>query len=386
MGSPRKSVLYASFDPVPSAKGASVRILNLFLAIKKEFPGSVLVTLRGRFYQREPSPFPHIFVTPPFSNFLQSAEFFGKEVGKIIQSGNWGAVHVRSIWEGVPSAYLKQERKFKLIYEANGFPSVELKYLFPKVGENIKLLQTLRDEESFCLEMADHIITQSETTKKFILQRGIPEEKITVIRNGADPPSVSSPLSPSLPFKLLYLGTLSPWQGIKTMLDAMALLRDEPVHLTVAASGKKPLKKHWFRRVRHLQLNEKVSFLEEIPYAHLPSFLAGYHCGLAPLRNDERNLIQGCSPIKIFDYLSAGLPVIASKLPVVEEILEDEREALLHPPGDPEALAEAIKRLLLDRTLYMRLSSSALASGKKNCWKKRQEQLISCYQKLFSTC
>ena len=159
-------VLYASFDPVPSAKGASVRIQQFYAALQEKYPESHLVTLKGNFYQKKQDIKNHLVFSLAHANFLQNADSFGKKIKFMIENENWDVVHVRSIWEGMPAAFLRNGGKFKLIYEANGFPSIELKYYFPSVAKNKKLLSTFSDEEKFCMEAADAIITQSGTTKK----------------------------------------------------------------------------------------------------------------------------------------------------------------------------------------------------------------------------
>lgn len=379
-------VLYASFDPVPSAKGASVRIQKFYSALHKKYPGSHLVTLKGNFYQKkQDAENHHVF---PFShaNFLQNADSFGKKISFMIEKENWDAVHVRSIWEGMPAAFLKNEKKFKLVYEANGFPSIELKYHFPNLAQNKKLLSTFSDEEIFCMETADAVITQSETTKEYIVSRSIPEEKITVIQNGTLVQNHLPGQKPLIPFRILYMGTFSPWQGIKTLLDAVALLKDEPVTLTLLGGGRKDLEKYWRKRARNLGILDRVTFYEGIPYGELPAFVQSHHCGAAPLEALDRNLEQGCCPIKIFDYMAEGLPVVASRIPAVEEILKDGKNALLHSPGQPQELAACIKTLLQDKNLYETLSAAATITAKKFTWEKSRKKLLALYERLFNTC
>jgi glycosyltransferase involved in cell wall biosynthesis len=75
------------------------------------------------------------------------------------------------------------------------------------------------------------------------------------------------------------------------------------------------------------------------------------------------------SPLKVFEYMAAGLPVAASRIGQIGEVIRDGVNGLLLPPGDPEALAAALERLCRDRALRMRLGQAARATAlKEHTW------------------
>jgi glycosyltransferase involved in cell wall biosynthesis len=76
------------------------------------------------------------------------------------------------------------------------------------------------------------------------------------------------------------------------------------------------------------------------------------------------------SPLKMFEYMAAKRPIIATDLPAIREILDD-KMAIIIPPGDPEALAEAVKRLLDDPIQAEKLSDQAYAKVQEYTWAKR---------------
>jgi glycosyltransferase involved in cell wall biosynthesis len=80
-------------------------------------------------------------------------------------------------------------------------------------------------------------------------------------------------------------------------------------------------------------------------------------------------------PLKLFSYLAAGRPILAPAAPDTAELLEDGGNALLVPPGEPEAAAAALDRILGDAKLADRLSAGALASARDLTWDRRAEKI-----------
>jgi glycosyltransferase involved in cell wall biosynthesis len=113
--------------------------------------------------------------------------------------------------------------------------------------------------------------------------------------------------------------------------------------------------------------------------------IAAADLGVAPLAYNERNVVQGCCPLKILEYLACGRPLVASNLPVVRELVREGRDALLVPPDAPEAVAEAILRLLGDAHLAARLGArGAHRVRERFTWKRAQQALLKLYERLLS--
>jgi glycosyltransferase involved in cell wall biosynthesis len=85
------------------------------------------------------------------------------------------------------------------------------------------------------------------------------------------------------------------------------------------------------------------------------------------------------SPLKLFEYMAAGKPIVSSDLPSIREILRDGVNALLVSPGDPGMLASAIERLLNDPSLAARLARAALDEVPNYSWQRRAERLEALF-------
>jgi glycosyltransferase involved in cell wall biosynthesis len=90
------------------------------------------------------------------------------------------------------------------------------------------------------------------------------------------------------------------------------------------------------------------------------------------------------SPLKLFEYMAAGRPIVASDLPAIREVLEHEVNALLVTPGDAAAMARAIERLLADPALASRLAHAALERVPEYSWDRRAERLDALFDEVIS--
>lgn len=91
------------------------------------------------------------------------------------------------------------------------------------------------------------------------------------------------------------------------------------------------------------------------------------------------------SPLKLFEMLAAGLPIVASNLPSLAEYLQNDREALLVPPDDPRFLAYSIRRVLQEESLRARLASAAREQAPAFTWDDRGSRLLEFAGRLFGS-
>ena len=89
--------------------------------------------------------------------------------------------------------------------------------------------------------------------------------------------------------------------------------------------------------------------------------------------------------MKLFEYMAAGRPIVASDLPAIREVLTDDVDALLVTPGDADALAAAIRRLAGDPGLGARLSRAALDLVPQYTWARRAERLESLFTEVVGS-
>jgi glycosyltransferase involved in cell wall biosynthesis len=121
-------------------------------------------------------------------------------------------------------------------------------------------------------------------------------------------------------------------------------------------------------------VTNRVTFTGLVEPARVPGLLAGADALVLP---NPASAISTAftSPLKLFEYMAAGRAIVASDLPAIREVLEDGVNALLVTPGDAEALAAGIRRLMDDPALAMRLAGAAFATVHQYTWARRAERL-----------
>jgi glycosyltransferase involved in cell wall biosynthesis len=302
--------------------------------------------------------------------------------------GRASVVHVRSIFEGYPIARRKERLTEHLVYEVNGLPSIELKYHAPAVAEDDELLGKLVAQEDYLLGRADLLLTPSAVTAEHLVSRGASPERIRVIPNGVDTGlfSFQEPRPrEGRPVRLLYSGTMTSWQGVHHAIEACRLLRrDVPALLTLVGPTRRQQRRELLGLCGELVGEGAVELLEPLSQPELARLHHACDVVLVPLPPNDRNLVQGCCPLKLLEAMASGTPVVASDLPVVRAAAEHGEHALLVRPGSPKAIAEAVRALKADPALGPRLSRHARARIERDfTWARAREALVVAYEEAF---
>lgn len=401
-------IVSLSFDRFPSAKGAATHIDAFARALGREFGHVRLVTIPP--LVDELTGEPPVWRAPGVTHCPLPADgpsLFERVIAYRAQCWNWWkrefgsrqlrprVVHVRSIFEGYPIARNKSDFCEQLIYEVNGLPSIELKYHYPAVADDRELLQKLREQERVCLTAADRIVTVSQVNFRHLVSRGVDAGKIRVIPNGVDltqfpyqEPQASRTETDEEPLsvRMLYVGTLSPWQGLTQAVEALALYRrDWPATLTVAGPVRNHERKTLEKLAWSLRVFDAIELIGPVSKDTLAELYHNADVVVAPLTRNDRNCDQGCCPLKVLEALAAGTPLIASDLEVVRELCRDDEHALLVRPGSGKAIKDAMLRLRSDSNLGLRLSTSGRTHVEQYFgWDKAQQSLIETYTELLS--
>lgn len=230
------------------------------------------------------------------------------------------------------------ERKRKVIWELHGLPS-DLEFAFLK--------------KAFTLSnfLALVVITNSLKVDVLEVVGKNYEDRIHVLPDAADIDRFHYQPTKELPptLKVGYVGSNYPGKGWE-IIEKLPEKCINEFHI------------YGFLHNTNTFLNAK--FYGKIPYSQIPQALDTFQIGLLPNQPDVimvggDNIGKYTSPMKLFEYMASGKVIIASDLPVIREILEDQYNALLVPHGNVDAWIGAIDKLNSDRELYMRLQKQA---------------------------
>jgi glycosyltransferase involved in cell wall biosynthesis len=199
--------------------------------------------------------------------------------------------------------------------------------------------------------------------------------RTAVIPNGCDVPGERAfpGLSEERPARVVYAGQLYPWKGVDVLVEAMAHVEDAWLVILGGFAGESD-----WARIRALVaergLAERTELPGTVPQAQVADELRRAAVVVVPFLKSvmtERHT----SPIKAFEAMAAGRPIVCTDLPASREFLRHGENALLVPPGDAASLATAIQRALSDASLAQRIARAAYDEAPRFSWDARAVQL-----------
>jgi glycosyltransferase involved in cell wall biosynthesis len=220
--------------------------------------------------------------------------------------------------------------------------------------------------ERAVLAGADLVLAVSAPLAAYARARGA--TRVEIFPNAVDVRQFTVPSRPR-ELRCVFLGALRPWHGVGTIVEAWRLLGPEAPSLLVVGDGPE--------RAALEALGAEVT--GAVPHEQVPGLLSTAAIGLAPYASDAPDYF---SPLKLFEYLAAGLAVVAGSLPGVRDVVGPEH-AVLVPPGDPEALATAVTALVRDEARRSRLG----AAGRelvvaRHTWDARATRIVDVLSEL----
>ncbi len=171
-------------------------------------------------------------------------------------------------------------------------------------------------------------------------------------------------------FTVCFVGSLKPWHGIETLLEAFRLLGGSASGYRLLIAGDGPLASLIGDAARDA---DGIEWMGAVPHEDVPAVLGRADVAVAPYRDDAGGYF---SPLKVVEYQAAGVPVVASGGRGVEELVRDGGTGILFTSGDPASLARALATCRLDRTLAARLAADAFASVAHRTWRSVVERIL----------
>jgi glycosyltransferase involved in cell wall biosynthesis len=184
---------------------------------------------------------------------------------------------------------------------------------------------------------------------------------VHVLPNGVDPDRFAPNLAASLPapsgvYTVGFLGSLKPWHGVMTLADAFRRLHGRASNTRLLVVGDGPERDRLVAYLSTHNLLDVTTFTGAVAASQVPGLLASMDVGLAPYSHCRDFYF---SPLKVYEYMAAGLAVVASNLGQIAEVVEHGVDGWLCPPDNPRAWTTALRQLHANPDIGPRLGRAA---------------------------
>ncbi|MEW5795595.1 MAG: glycosyltransferase family 4 protein [Candidatus Zixiibacteriota bacterium] len=226
---------------------------------------------------------------------------------------------------------------------------------------------------------ANRITATSEYLRQTCIQlRPETGPRITVIPFGVNVPDTPAPLPP-LPLKLCFIKAHRPKYGPDILLRALARVRGAIPDVRMTLAGEGEMTPALRTLTAELGLEAHVDFVGLVPNKRIYSLLEAHHVMIMPSVMESESF-----GVAVLEAAACGRTSIASNIGGVPEVIRDGETGLLVPPGDPEALAEAIVRLGCDRDRIEKMGIAAhLHVGRNYRWEDCVDQMTALYESVI---
>jgi glycosyltransferase involved in cell wall biosynthesis len=362
-------ILYIANIRVPTEKAHGIQVMKMCEAFAKQVQTELVLPRRYS-----------VIKDDPYQYYNVAKNFTITKLGTIdtVRLG-WAGFLLQALSFALSSfLYIRKQPRDVVIYTRDGFV-VLAAYLAGRqsVFEAHMLPENILHR--FVIAKATKIVSISEGLRKAFLEfyKGsmiVAPDAVDLEEFAVSLTSAQARLGLGIETKLpavMYVGKLDSWKGYDVLLEASRFL--EGVAQVVIIGGDE-------NQVIGLKIKyPNVIFKGYLPYRELPGHQRAADVLVIPnsAQSDISRLYT--SPLKIFAHMASGVPIIASDLPSIREVL-GEQNALLVPPDDPKGLANGIKKLLTDKELSGRLARRAQEDSLRYSWQGRAKQIITFIQ------
>jgi glycosyltransferase involved in cell wall biosynthesis len=390
-------ILYLSTARIPSEKAHAFQILKMCEAFTQK-GAAVTLLYQKRSNSAWTRQIADIFSYYGVRSSFATKQLFCFEIPVLGEKMARLQFYVGLIFYLLAAAFfiITRKRSIDIIYCRDKFSLIAMRAIAALAGvpvyyEAHDFPQALVWLQLFFIKQADGVIVLTEQLKNLFLQGGLPAAKILVAHSAVDlelfesdkqkVPDVRARLGiPPGAFLIGYVGrfvTMDQEKGLRELIEAMQHVADSPAPVYLACIGG-PMNAvpAYCDLIDELGLNrERFTFHDLVPAGDVPSYVAAFDLAAMPFPWTEHYACN-MSPLKMFEYMAAAKPIVATRLPTVMEVLCDGVNAVLTEPDNPAALALAIQRIVQDPAFARRISKKAREDVNSYTWERRAESIL----------
>ena len=301
------------------------------------------------------------------SFFSRLVNYIRLETSLARRLSRFDIVYVRAHFAAAPVVWWCRMRGVRVVHEINGKP-LDLGVTYPALKLFVPFSNWLYRIQ---YRRAAYLFAVTEGLKEWA-RSFAGHDRVAVISNGANT-DIFRPDGPAVDFygrAVIFVGGLVAWHGIETMIAALRE-HDWPAdtRLVIIGDGVE-------REKVEKCTDSRLEWLGLQPYAEIPTFLRGALAALCVVDPSGGRSASGVAPLKMFEAMACGIPVIVSDLPYQADIVRRADAGLVVPPGSPVALARAVATLRRDNAVARRMGRNGAAYVRKEAsWKLRSREV-----------
>ncbi|HID69265.1 MAG TPA: glycosyltransferase family 1 protein [Desulfobacterales bacterium] len=238
-------------------------------------------------------------------------------------------------------------------------------------------------EKKACCDASSAIVV-STPLKEYLTSIGVPGNQVHVLPNGVNlekfyPRERSGQLMNKLSLTkddvvIGFVGILRPWHGIDFLLDAFARICKEVDNCTLLLVGDGPIQEEIEDKAKHLGLKDKVTITGRVPHKEVADYVALFDVAVSPRATFY------ASPMKIIEYMAQQRAVVAPDMANIRDLINHEEDGLLFKPDDLDALVEALREMVVNQELRLKIEKRALQKVEKQLnWKNNARFILDMY-------
>lgn len=280
------------------------------------------------------------------------------------------------------------------LFQRNGriwvFQTEALMYIEAKQERKALILDGVAKQiELWAYRRCDVLACISETLRDILIQElDIPAEKIVLVPNGVDidaiNPKLHSPKRLYEDFTVGFVGSLYSWAGLDLLLKALYELRQEGYSIALSIVGDGVMRAEWEQLATDLNLLDCVSFVGQVSWQEVPQYISGFDIGFSGqiAIQDQKMYL---SPMKLYEYMAMGKPVLASAFEDAERLIEPRKTGFLFEPGSKSDLKRALVESLECKATLVEMGRAARQEIERNhSWTARVNDLITGVEQVLS--
>jgi glycosyltransferase involved in cell wall biosynthesis len=313
---------------------------------------------------------------PAGAGFLARVGFLSFMFGRAFGRTRADVILTRDL--GVAAALLKMPRgnRAPIVYESHGYaPDVSAalpKLIATAAPPSAAKLKRLAAREENVWRHANGYVTITSGLADELTERFGSRSPLAVVPDGVRLPVHDPGPLPREPI-VGYAGHLYTWKGVDVLLQAIARV-PEALCLIVGGHELEPDLERVKTLAAELGIANRATFTGQLAPRDVAAQLSRARVLVLPNPASAIST-RFTSPLKLFEYMAARRPIVATDLPAIREVLREGENALLVPPGNADAMAAAIRRVLEDDGLADQLARTAAAEVPEFTWARRAERL-----------